>query len=338
VPPNQPTAASRLTFACCVESGTLEDGVIRLVESLRRFGGDLADVHVVAVTPRRGPSLRPETLRRFSELDVDYARVAPRNRYAWMPYLNKAFALAEAERHAAGDLVAWLDSDMLVLAPPNDLLLADDEDLAVCARDRNIGTTGYGDEFEPYWQKLCEIAGVDLDALPWVETTADHQRVRLYWNAGMFCYRPSTGFLDAWRSTVEKELDNTDASTLDKVFWVDQVSLGLAAVTHGMRFRNLPGSLNYGIASHFSDHLTPEGLAAAKILHYHDSMSPANWEWFLAQLDGPLSTVREWLEPQGPIRDQSDLVRRTLRDGYKAARQLRRRAWSRSHGAGVLGR
>lgn len=337
MPSARPTAADRITFTCCVESGPLEQGVIRLVESLRAFGGEFAGSQVVAVTPRRGPALRPDTLRRFAELGIEYARITPRNRYAWMPYLNKAYALAEAERRARGDIVAWLDSDILVLAPPHGLLLADDEDLAVCPRDKNVGTSGPADSFEPYWSKLCADVGLTVDDLPWVNTTADAQRVRLYWNAGIFSYRPATGFLDAWRATIEKELDSTDSSTLDKMFWVDQVSLGLAAVTHEMRYRNLPGELNYGIASHFKDHLSDDGLASAVLLHYHDSMSPANWDWFLTALAVPLPRVHDWLEPRGPIREQTTRSARALRDGYKAVRQLRRRAWARTHGAGLLG-
>lgn len=330
-------ASERITFTCCVESGTLEEGVIRLVESLRAFGGELADAQVVAVTPRRGPALRAETLRRFGQLGIEYARISPRNRYAWMPYLNKAYTLQEAEKRARGDVVAWLDSDILVLAPPDGLLLADDEDLAVCPRDKNVGTAGPADGFEPYWRKLCADVGLDVDDLPWVDTTADAQRVRLYWNAGIFSYRPATGFLDAWRRTIERELDSTDASTLDKMYWVDQVSLGLAAVSHGMRYRNLPGELNYGIASHFSDHLSDEGLAGAVLLHYHDSMAPENWDWFLDSLAGPLPAVRDWVVERGPVLERTTLGTRAVRNGYKAVRQLRRRAWSRAHGAGLLG-
>ena len=335
---NRTSPASRITFACCVESGALEDNTVRLVESLRMFGGEFSSAHVVAVTPRRGPSLTRATLRRFARLGVDYVRIAPENRYAWMPYLNKYFALKEAERRAKGDLVAWLDSDILVLQPPDELLLTEQEDFGACARDKNVGTSGVGDEFEPYWVKACEAVGLSPSDLPWVETTADHKRIRLYWNSGVFVYRPESGFLENWRRAIEHILDRTDVTTLDKLFWTDQVALGLAAKAGGLRLRNLPGQLNYGIATHFQDHLSPTGLASAEILHYHDCMQLGNWPWFLRSIAEPLPVAHAWLASLGSIRPRTDPVRDLTRNGYRSVRQIRRRIWSRRHGAGILGR
>ncbi len=331
------TPANRLTFTCCVEYGTLEEGTIRFAESLRKFGGEFADCQVIAVTPRRGAPLRPETLKRFRELGVQYLKIAPPNRYSWMSYVNKYFALREAEKHARGDLMVWMDSDVIVLGPPTELLLAPDEDFAACQRDKNIGSRGPDDEWEKYWNKVCSDVGLKTDDLPWVETTADHERIRLYWNAGIFVYRPSAKLLDAWYDAMDKVLDKTDSSNLNDLFWTDQVCLSLVAVLKKLRFRHLNGALNYGIATHFKDHLTPDGLRTAKLLHYHDSMKAANWTWFLDQMGEPQPQVRGWLETLGPVAEPTNFGGKVIRDAYKAVRQVRRRIWSRSHGAEGLG-
>ena len=338
MPEKSKPSARGITFVACVEHGPLEEGLARMAESLRKNGGEFASSPIVAVTPRRGASLNSSTLRRFDELNVQYVKVTPPNRHAWMPYTNKVFALREGEDRASGDLVAWLDSDMLILGDLEDLRLQDGEDLAACPRDKNIGSTGSGDEFEPYWNRVCASAGLHVDDLPWVETTADAERIRLYWNSGVFVYRPETGFLDTWHQMITRLIDTTDASTLDKLFWIDQVALSLAAVAAGLNVRQLPGSLNYGIASHFKEHLTDAGLAASRILHYHDSMAPAHWGWFLDRIAAPLPETRDWLAALGPYPERSDVARRAVTLGYKAERQVRRRLWSRSHGAAGLGR
>jgi hypothetical protein len=326
----------RITFAACVEYGTLEEGTIRLVESLRRYGGDFSGARFVAVTPRNGAPLQRSTLRRFKELDVDYVRISPRNRYVWQPYLNKYFALKEAEKRATGDLVAWVDSDVLVLRPPTEMLLDPDQDFGACPRDKNLGSRGPGDEHEAYWQKLCGDVGLTPDSLPWVTTTTEAERIRLYWNAGIFVYRPASGFLEAWRQVIERVLDKSDASTLVRAYWTDQVSLGLAAVLKKLRLAHWGGDLNYGIATHFKDHLSTEGLRTATLLHFHDSMKPENWSWFLDNLRKARPEVSDWLRSKGPVEEPRDAGRQMVKDGYRVVRQLRRRLWLQSHGGSLL--
>ncbi len=48
------------TIVTCVEYGPLEQMVVRMVDSLRRWGGRLADAPVYAVKPRRGMPLTRE--------------------------------------------------------------------------------------------------------------------------------------------------------------------------------------------------------------------------------------------------------------------------------------
>jgi len=254
-----------------------------------------------------------------------------------MPYVNKYFALKEAERLSDSDIVVWMDSDVIVLAPPSGLLLGEGVDFAACPRDRNIGTAGPDDEFHEYWVKVTKDVGLDLEDLPWVTTTADQQRIRLYWNAGVFAYRPASGFADFWHEMIEQILDRTDSSTVSKLYWTDQVALSLVAAKWGLRVQNLDGSLNYGIASHFKEHLTPDGLAAARLLHYHDSMKPQMWPWFMETVAGPLPEAHRWLATIGPLNAKTSLRSNVVRDGLRAARNVRRRIWTYKHGAGIKG-
>lgn len=315
-------------ITCCVESGLLETGVIRLASSIRKFGGLLSDAEIVAVSPRHGPDIQSETLQAFERLDVEYVAVRPHNRFAWQVYLNKAFALSEAEQRADGRPVAFFDSDMLVLRDPEQLRLADDVDMAACPRDKNIGTTGPGDVNHWYWERVTTLAGVGLDELPWVTTATDSEAIRLYWNAGLFVYRPEMALATEWRRVCEAILDQGGARANRLAFWVDQVALGIAAIAAGARIAHLPVSYNYGIASHFANHVTRQGLADARILHYHDAMSPRNWPWLLDELVSSRPDVHAWLGPQGPLEDPTGPQERALRALLRAERGLQRREWA----------
>jgi hypothetical protein len=67
------TVSPQITFfVCCVESGALEGQTVRMVESLRRWGGQFANAPLVAVSPRLSSPLSRETHRAFERLQVEY--------------------------------------------------------------------------------------------------------------------------------------------------------------------------------------------------------------------------------------------------------------------------
>src|SRR4051794_39348667 len=120
--------ANSICFVACVESGPLEAQTVRLAESIRRFGGALADEEILAITPRFGPPLSQETRRRFRELNVRHERLASHPKYAWYHYLNTPIALAAAEGLTQADVICWTDSDLLFMGEPSELALDDSTD------------------------------------------------------------------------------------------------------------------------------------------------------------------------------------------------------------------
>ena len=56
-----PLTAPSLVFVACVEPGRLEAQTVLLCRSIRRFAGRHRDARIVAVQPRRGGELRPDT-------------------------------------------------------------------------------------------------------------------------------------------------------------------------------------------------------------------------------------------------------------------------------------
>ena len=87
-----------------------------------------------------------------------------------------------------------LDSDSLILQEPE--LLGEKYDIAARPVDiKGSTTTGPGDEFEPYWQDLCGLAGFDIERLPLVETTFDRRQVRASYNGGYSVVRRDTGIM-----------------------------------------------------------------------------------------------------------------------------------------------
>src|SRR5262245_41094917 len=159
-----------ITFITCIESGPLETQVLRMVDSLRRFGGAYAGCPVRAVKPRFGPPLSRHTWREFDRLGVEYRRTYRDDAHPWYAYINNTRALIQAEAEVQTEFVGWLDADLLITGEPSELTPGPDEDLAACSSDNAGGTTGPGDPNEPFWREACAAVGLEVEALPWVTT------------------------------------------------------------------------------------------------------------------------------------------------------------------------
>jgi len=306
-----------VTFLFCVESGYFEAQTPLVIASLRAFGGVFATAPVLAVTPRLGPPLTRETMRRFSELGVRYVRKNFGHKFDWYPYTNKALAALMAEEHAETEQVAWLDSDVLVVRPPDELALAADEDFAVCAYDKNVGSSGPDDPNEAYWKALGEAYRIPVDRLPWVETARDRQRVRFRLHSGVYTFRRGRGLGRAFVEDIDRMFTSRIIYSPSLPYPGDDVALAYSVVRLGLRWRLLPVECNYEIGPH-SPTYDRALLRQSKILHFHHVLRrPEDAAWLLQELARDLPDVAAWLRnkvPQGrhPGGLSGTVVRRML--------------------------
>ncbi len=294
-----------ITVVCCVEAGPLELMAVRMVESLRKFGGRFSQMDVFAVTPRFGAPLCRSTRSAFGALDVHYLRFPARDPYGWNHFMNKPRALRKVEDITQTECVAWLDSDIIILGEPDGLLLGEGEDIAACPSDKNLGTSGKGDENEPYWAAICEALAIDIEALPFITTALEQARIRLYWNSGVFVYRRGFRFSNAFYDTCAEMLEAGIASKNAGIFFTDQVALGLTAHRKALRHSNLPYSHNFILGSKLEKPVSKTDLKDARICHYHDYMWPDYFKEMLGLIGENHPTISEWLEGLGPLRNPS---------------------------------
>jgi hypothetical protein len=304
-PETQPTP--QITFVCCVESGPLEVQTVRMIESLRRWGGQFAQNPMIAVTPRFGPPLTRETQAAFDRLNVRHIQSQPRSKYTWFNFINKPSALLVAEDYSTTEAICWLDSDLLFLGEPTELTLQPEEDFLACASDKNIGTAGKDDPFDPFWRAIGETVGIDIDDLPWVTTEQEQQAIRLYWNGGILVYRRATGYAKDYLRMCEQMLDAQilDHNSFAKgtgAFAHEQIAVGLSMFRMGLKWRALPYSHDYIMSSRSHAELYRQAdLQTAKITHYHDSMWHWFWPEFIQCLQNTHPEVAAWLSPLGAL-------------------------------------
>jgi hypothetical protein len=290
-----------------VEAGPLEKQVCLLVESLRRWGGRLANAEVFAVKPRRGPELSTATRTNFDRLQVEYCFIDRDDGYEWFAYLNKTAAIRHVAAIRSGTSIIWLDADTLVVGEPSGLLLdaaaADAAEFAACASDKNIGTSRDDDQYAPYFRAACSALGVDYASLPYVTTQLEQIPIRSYWNSGVYAFRADTGLAALHHDFTMSLVTRGVGSRESKLFFSDQIALGLAAHHLSLRTRCLGLNHNFNI----QPDTVYEELSAAgpdlRIVHYHGCMWPAGFEGFCAGLDKTSPEVAAWLRPKGPLQN-----------------------------------
>ena len=178
----------------CIENNETRGQALLLIESLREFGGRFAKSPILAVAPRQGLGVDPATRARLDALEVTYHEEALNTVCPLYGSANRVYAAAWAARHSSAETLFVLDSDTLFLGEPE--IPGSEWDLAVRPVDVKGPTSeGPGDPFESYWVAVCELAGMSVEALPFVETVLDRRRVRASDNGGYAGVRRASGLL-----------------------------------------------------------------------------------------------------------------------------------------------
>lgn len=316
-----------MTVVTCVESGILEPLLLRMVDSLRRFGGRFANLDVIAVTPRTTPPLAKETMKGMKDLGIRHLRVHPNNPYAWHHFMNKAEAIVAVEKEVTTEAIAWVDSDIIFMSEPVNLNLPPAIDFLASAPDTGmVGSTGMNDPNDPFWQRCAALIGKNADELPWLDT-GDGQRIRFYWNAGLYVYRRATRFGAEFISDFKRFLDQRVARTHEQVHAMDQVVLGLTVIRLGLAWKALPISSNFPVCSFLPDNYDASKVTDVSILHFHDSMNPVLWPKLLATIAPAHPKIHAWLEPQGPVVAPTSTYLRASREALRLSRGLYRRVY-----------
>lgn len=166
-----------------------------VIDSLRAFGGPLRDSEVWAfvLDPERVSRALPglEGVHRFPLAIGDGCPPHP--------FAEKVYACAQAEAMAGPEIgsLVWLSLDCLVINPPLLFDLGAECDVAFRpVHHQNIGSPAH-EPPDDFWQGVYRA--LDIGDLPYtVESFANGQILRPYFNTHCFAFNPATGLGRAW--------------------------------------------------------------------------------------------------------------------------------------------
>jgi hypothetical protein len=291
------TTLPDLTLVCCVEHGRLESQTLLMVRSLRAFGGDLANLSVIAVVGRIGAPLDRHTIKEFEQLGVKLVYSPHRNNpFPWFNYANKVVAVNLANRICTSKTVAWIDSDILFAGQPDGLVLRDDEEFAGRCEPIMASVEGNSPKNRAYWRKLCDVTLSNYEELIWLDR-GDKPRKILYFNSGVFVWRRSSAFAATYVDSFVKLLKSRIAQADGSFFAADQIILNSVITRAKLRWRHMrvedhhmifPGLLEGEIAA--------PHMGKSSILHYSGSLSEPYRAVCLQRLKVEVPWLAEWMQ------------------------------------------
>jgi hypothetical protein len=272
-------AEAETTLCTAIEAGPLEQQVVLLAESLRRFGGRRAGLPFVAVRPRSGPRISSATRRALDKLDVTLVEKNISVEYAWWAMANKPATLSYVEGYARTPNVTWIDGDIMVLREPLSFAPPDGFDFIARAGEAHDVASNSNDGKQVFWEKLCEVFDLTFSSFPEIVSFPDEKRIKAYWQGGLLTYKVGTKFSAAFQEVYEKILSGNVASKLAGTYHTDQVSVALAVQKQGLRCAEYDPRMNFNVNS-----LDPASSAKIPIndvmlMHYHGSLWPDKYDW-----------------------------------------------------------
>jgi len=299
----------QVTFVLCIEGTGIERQALLLCASLREFAGKYRGAPILAVSPRAASPICAASAARLAELGVTH--IAEPLNETGSPYLpiNRIVAGAWAERHGGTRYLAVLDSDMLFVREPAFY----GADVGARPVDTKGSTsTGPDDPLDRYWRRICELAEIEPEDLPFVTTSIDKQRVRASYNGGFCIAKRRLGIFqqtaDVFFASLRERLRPLEKRGLNVI-----TSVGPVGLVASEFWGSSQAALSAAIASRAEDvlmydpsynvplHLlvAPEGSGAdwparnPVLVHYH---------WLAEAHRAALMQVLEELEVSGTVR------------------------------------
>ena len=178
-----------------------ETNALLLIESIRDFGGALAESPIWCLTPQPDKHLSMRFMGRITELGVTIVPLDIDSDVLHFFFAGDIHAAAVAESMAIEqtDLLVWLSSNTIVLQEPTDFLLAQNKSLGYRpVHHINIGSL-YDSTLDFFWTLVYQYCRVPEDRIFPMQTHVDGLIIRPYFNAGIVVTRPEKHLFRAWR-------------------------------------------------------------------------------------------------------------------------------------------
>jgi hypothetical protein len=279
-----------------------------LAQSIRDFGGAVADDPIWALVPDGGKRMSRGIATSFERLEVRLVPFPIDPDFREVPFAVKAVGGAYAEGLVASERLVWLDPDVLMLGDGSEFLIPDGVALGYRPVHHRLIGPDWDEPLDSFWRLIynsCEVPGGRVFRM----STNVGEQIKPYFNAGVFVVRPERALLQRWLEALvhlARELAVTahyQSEPLYEIFLHQAV--WTAVLLHHLdrtEMCELSSAVNYPLNLHYDipagrRALSLEGITAIRT---ENLLTDPDWRENLPILE-PLTP---WLEAQPLMRSR----------------------------------
>ena len=294
----------KLTLITLAYPGNSVSNTFMMLESIRDFGGALADIPAWVLFPGSLGDFSAREHTRFTELGAETIPFDVDEKTLKFPFGAKVQAAAVAEKMAVRktELLTWLDNDTIVITEPNEFVLSEAKVLGYRPVHHKLLGISWDETPDAFWTLIYQHCQVPLPK-GFPMRTHVGEKIRPYFNAGTFVVRPERGILSQWWRVFQSCYRHTDfLSFYEKdrryaIFMHQAVFTGvLLSMLEPKEMQELSPGINYPLHLHqdIPPNLRANHISDLVTVRYENIFNELEWQKefpILEQLVG-------WIETQ----------------------------------------
>ena len=194
----------RVTFAS-ISSG-IDIETILLVDSIREFGGSLADSRILLFLVQPESNLPSSRLDYFKKNKVELIPVSLDPEIAKFSFTISVHSASEAEKMVENksEILVWLAPNGFIIKEPKDFLLTQSKNFGYKPVHHILIGSKFDEPLDEFWKLIYDKCEVNKETVFPMKTHVDGNTLRPYINSGFLIVRPEKGFLRKYWENYKK--------------------------------------------------------------------------------------------------------------------------------------
>ncbi len=274
-----------------------------LAESIRSFGGALANHPIWFCMPDTGKPLSNHANRRLKELDVRIIPFSFDNTLNDIFFVKQLTGLEIMENFSENETesLVWMDANTLLLNEPVELVLPQGKTFGYRPVHHLLLGSRFDEPMDTFWTQIYQDCQVPVERVFPMQPVVEDLHMRPYFNAGFLVIRPERQLIHCWKEVFTRLYRSPIYSTFyqrDRRYSIFMHQAVLAGVTLNLldlwELLELPPTYNYPIHLYEYDRSSkrPSSLDELTTIRHEGFYNDPNWREKMNAND----ELKEWLE------------------------------------------